>query len=432
MSLNHRRAYGILFAALVAPVILSAIGAEVCNHEHNEVCATGQAALIQKATSIRSSVRVLPKTSSIASVDSRTSLLQFADIMPPSDGLQKLVEAEVAKQLAHLTGQKRKANVKAKKILAQYRPSNEKVWDNLEDMSLKDVQQATFEAPTELKEAAAQSQAPSKPVCGVLWFYHIGKCAGTSGYSWLRQMKELGGLQEVLDLSATPSRWGVDFEGFDKSLYQSIDRNAGKVIAVHHHHNAPGLYGWMQEYFERLQGNLNAKGCKLVRWTLLRKPEPRLISHVNFVMQLKGLQNLDKAAHDNFFRSTLAASDATKGDDQFVNQYDNHEIRYLLNNFGRTGLFPMHFGGPHEDALKAAFQILDKFEVVGTTEKVDDSVAKVRQLLGLPALPFPTTNVRKAQYHAHDAQPLPDDVQLLVQERTAYEKKLWDRYAAGV
>jgi len=379
-----------------------------------EVCATGQAALIQKATTLRSSVSVLPEKSSSASVDAGPSLLQFT-IIPPSDGLQNLMESDVDEQQAHDA------------------PSDSGVWDELEDMSLPDLQQATFEAPPRLlKEAAAQTSTGqrSAPACGVLWFYHIGKCAGTSAYSWLRQLKEIGGIQELLDLSATPSKWEIDFNAFDRKLYQSIDKNAGKVIAVHHHHNGPGLYGWMQNYQKRLKDILNARGCSLVKWTLLRRPELRLISHVNFVMQILGVQTKDKASHNQFFRKVLSASDATKGDDQFVNQYDNHQIRYLLNNFGRTGGFPMPFGGPnHDGALNAAVQILDSFDVVGVVEKVDNSIAKLTQLLGLPALPFPRTNVRRAEFQSHDKTPFPDDVQLLMQERTAFEKKLWSLYA---
>jgi len=232
----------------------------------------------------------------------------------------------------------------------------------------------------------------------------------------------------VINLSATTSEWEVDFNSFDRQLMQSIDTNPGSVVAVHHHHNGPGLYG-MVDYFTPLKEKLNARGCSLVQWTLLREPEARLISHVNFVMQMLGVQTTDQASHDQFFRKTLSASDATKGDDQFVNQYDNHQVRYVLNNYGRTARFPMPFGGPHDAALNAAVHILDGFAVVGTVEKVDESIAKLTQLLGLPALPFPRTNVRRAEFQSHDKMPLPQDVWLLLQERTAFEKKLWARYA---
>jgi len=126
-----------------------------------EVCDTGQAALMQKATTLRSNVRVFSEKSSNAAVDVGPSFAQFSTIAP-SDGLQFFMESHLEERQAHVA------------------PSNIGVWDKLEDMTLQDLQQARFEPPLRLEEAAAQT-APSQrtaPACGVLWFYHIGKCAG--------------------------------------------------------------------------------------------------------------------------------------------------------------------------------------------------------------------------------------------------------------
>jgi len=296
------------------------------------------------------------------------------------------------------------------------------VWDKLENMTLEDLQRARFVAPTDGKMTLYAERAA--PVCGVLWFYHIGKCAGSSAYAWLRQLKEIGGIQEVLSLSATPFRWEVDRPAFEAELQKSLESMEGKLVAVHHHHNGPGLYS-MGGYFSDLQQRLNKQGCSLVRWTLLREPKPRLISHVNFVMQMYGKQTPDQAAYAHFLRTTLAA---TNSDNGFNNQYDNHQVRYVLNNFATNETFPMPFGAPNDAALATAMQILDGFEVVGIVEKVNDSISQLTKLLNLPAVPFPRSNVRSQKFQGHDKLPLPNDVDQLIEERIKLERKLYARY----
>jgi len=264
------------------------------------------------------------------------------------------------------------------------------------------------------------------PVCGVLWFYHLGKCGGTSIYSWMLQQKRLGGLQEVFNL------WGpgpVDFPGFrDNTLQPLINNMKGKLVAVHHHHNGPGLYG-MDPYFKKIKGQLEKQGCSLVRFTLLRDPEARLVSNLNFDMQLAhgndGAQ-VGVGEHNQYFRSQLK----TAGRNEFYNRYDNYQVRYLLNNFGNadgTTQFPMPFGDTQNGALAAANQILDDFEVVGLVEELDKSIKKVNELLALPTSNAPRSNERRKEFQKHDKLPLPGDVQALVVARTSLEQQMYSR-----
>mmetsp|Transcript_75913 Transcript_75913/g.144397 ORF Transcript_75913/g.144397 Transcript_75913/m.144397 type:complete len:378 (-) Transcript_75913:67-1200(-) len=264
------------------------------------------------------------------------------------------------------------------------------------------------------------------PVCGVLWFYHIGKCAGTSILQWFRELKEKDAVQIVFDVQS--DMVDVNFTEFNNEYLQPLVHNmTGKLVAVHHHHRGPGLYG-LDPYFSDLKKQLNSQGCSLIRWTLLREPVSRLKSAVNFELQLHHRSIQSKVAYDQAFREYLLESGVT----DFENRRDNAQVRYTLNNFGidAESKFSMPFGSSNEAALDAATRILDSFEVVGTVEEVDKSIKNVTKLLELPDVPLPTDNARRKQYQKYDDLPLPDDIQRLIEKRTRLEAKLYERFAS--
>jgi len=258
----------------------------------------------------------------------------------------------------------------------------------------------------------------------VLWYYHIGKCAGTSVLEWMLHLKATGGLTEVIDLS-----WdlGANFKQFDQHHLQPLvsSMTAKQVVAVHHHHQGPGLWG-MYSYFSSLQEQLNARGCALVRWTTLRQPEPRLVSHLNHDLQLLHGSGIDQPTHDEYFRRVLSQA-GPYGKSDFQNQYDNTQVRYTLNNWGYNNLvesFPMPFGAPNADALDTAIRILDGFEVVGLVEEIDKSFRRVTDIFSLPQYAERKANAgRKGFQH-----PLPDDVKDLIKQRTRLEWQLYQHY----
>lgn len=371
-----------LSACVVFVVGVLAVAGDLASQDAQvmEVQSGAQIALMQKGTSLRASPKLSPEGSSNISAH-------------PTPDLNQLEKQAVT--------------------------STAGVWDALENFTLEDLQNATFVPPANL----SLELQTTKPGCGVLWYYHIGKCAGSSAFAWLYQLQAVGAVKQVFNLMG--GRGQVNWEAFrDNQLEPLISNMAGRVVAVHHHHNGPGLYG-MENYFSRLSSRLENQGCKLVRFTLLRKPVPRLISHVNFAMQLiykdQPGEAIDKQKHDNYFRFALSNPNFPD------NQFDNYQVRYTLNNF--YGKYPMPFASSDPAAVNAAIRILDSFEVLGLVENLDESVVRVRQLLGLPNLPFPRTNVRKPKFSQHDDENLPADVHRLIDARTELEKKLYENYA---
>jgi len=262
--------------------------------------------------------------------------------------------------------------------------------------------------------------------CGILWHYHIGKCAGTSILAWLIEMKKIGLLHDVFEL--VDYNQPVNFDSFHQQHLQPFISNpAGRLVAIHHHHGGPGLYG-MQPYFQEVQSKLHAQGCSLVRFTLVREPMSKLASMMNYAMRWHpASQSEDPAEHHKFAREILMADV----------DFDNPQVRYTLNNWREVPQrFPMEIGDVNESALNAAIQMLDSFEVVGLVEQLHVSIAEVKKLLGLhSAQGVPRENTKENPFvngsgYGIDGAKLPADVVALMHERVVLDNRLHTRYAA--
>mmetsp|Transcript_2881 Transcript_2881/g.5342 ORF Transcript_2881/g.5342 Transcript_2881/m.5342 type:complete len:350 (-) Transcript_2881:41-1090(-) len=282
-----------------------------------------------------------------------------------------------------------------------------------------------------------KQQKSAAPACGILWFYHVPKTGGMSVRQWLLETKALGAIQDVLELKVEKPYEDdyINFTAFQEQQIQPALHNIkGKLVAVHHHHKGPGLYG-MEHYFSDLKKQLSSQGCSLTRFTVLREPVSLLMSALRYDSQLRnGNSSLKSGNNETKHNRSLRQNCRwhLKSGDQESIRRDNAEVRYILNNFG-SGDFPMPFGGSKDAALKAAIQILDSFEVVGLTEELDLSIRNLVQVLRLPVFAeIPHMNERGHWYQVQEdeIQEFPDDLRDLIKRRSKYDVQMYERFAS--
>lgn len=221
---------------------------------------------------------------------------------------------------------------------------------------------------------ADAATAPRRGSCGVLWFYHLPKCAGTSFLEYLRHKQRSGEVREVVDLTALAGG-KLDFA----ARSAAIDRFAKDPqgwLAVHHHHRGPSLPE-LRPHLARYKEQLRAGGCELVLTALLRDPVERTLSAMTY--NLKSDWQLRQASTAGYWERVMANY---KG-------YDNGEVRYLLNNLPELPeAVPLAFPLGAKDGERAVAQALAQlgdFDVLGTAERYDAFVAAAARRAGWKA-----------------------------------------------
>lgn len=257
--------------------------------------------------------------------------------------------------------------------------------------------------------------------CGVLWFLHISKTGGSSYHAYLEkklERRELDALWEFWSKGEKPYR-PISFEtNLKPKLDQLVANPNGRLVAVHHHHGAPGMHVLMpvlQEYRKRLE----QKGCNLFLTTIVRSPDEWMKSKMSY--NLKSYHMVNEAAREKEWRRMLHE----KG-------FDNGELRYILNNlYGAVPeAYPIAYGSVDAAVTDRVFEILQGFDVVGFTSTFDEFVRKVDSLAGFAHTAVPNKNkTPKEKSRAVDR--MPADLLALAHERTAQDKelytRLWDR-----
>lgn len=409
--------------------LLGAAGKLVAQHAQEAVVSSSGEALMQMAASVRNKIVVsAPGSKGAARVaafphSAENVMLSGRHQGDIAEGAQYFIESEkegvnISEDTAHsLQPSKQDQSAPSSEQAAKLKSLILESWKNKSVAALNSVDREKLSLPRQ-----------SATGCGVLWYYHLSKCAGTSILRWLLQLRAEGAIQEVLDYTGFKKLWSLhDFNA--KRLQPLVSKIDGKIVAVHQHHNTPGLWG-MDKFFSDLQTELRRQGCSLVRLTVLREPSSRLISHVNYDIQLlhsQGKYNWnseadEKASYEQYLRMALEQNGPTDMNKQF----DNSEVRYLLNNWGfHSHPFPMPFGSPDDAPLESVMDVLSRFEEVGITEQVEKSLDRVAALLGLPHVPLGTDNAAKK----HDAELAPD-IRELLEKRTRLDRKLYQYYVS--
>jgi hypothetical protein len=260
------------------------------------------------------------------------------------------------------------------------------------------------------------ASAPAGRQCGLLWFLHISKTAGSSYHAYLQHKFENYELDELWQFwSPTKPHPHLLFETTLKPKMDQLAANPrGRLVAVHHHHGAPGMHILMpvlQAYRQRLE----AKGCNLFLATVVRSPDGWIESMMSYNLVPGDLASASNT--EDVWRTMLRTK-----------EYDNGEIRYILNNYAPTvhETYPMAYGAVDAAATDRTFEILQGFDAVGFTETFDEFVRKVDTLVGFTHTGVPFVNKTPRQKSSALAR-MPGDIMTLAHQRTAQDWELYTR-----
>ncbi len=156
------------------------------------------------------------------------------------------------------------------------------------------------------------------------------------------------------------------------------------------------------------------QGCEYV--TLLREPVARVVSSYHYI-----LGHPKHALHADLVRSSEPLEDFLRIDPSI----ENHQTRMVSGRGG--GELRSRTAQPLDaDALAEAKANLERFLVVGVTERFDETFILLRRALGW-RLPFYVT----ANVAGRSPRPMPDSALELIRERNQLDFELY-RFADGL
>jgi len=243
----------------------------------------------------------------------------------------------------------------------------------------------------------------SRGTCGVLWFLHVPRTAGSSYAAYLRDRRELDAFWEF-GSPEKPARFEAELKPKMDTL---VADPRGRLVAVHHRSGAPGMHELLPVllgYRERLE----ERGCHLLLSTVLRSPDGWLESMLSSGRAPAG------AVREAEARTLLG-----------TREYENGEIRFILNN---APTVPEAYPLPQavdEAALERAREILEAFDAVGFTETFDKFVRKVDGMVHLAHSRVPYLN-KTPLLEAKALSSMPADITALAHARAS---KDWALYA---
>eukprot|EP00494_Astrolonche_serrata_P031657 UN31926 len=166
----------------------------------------------------------------------------------------------------------------------------------------------------ELSNSQSFPNIASKNDCGVIWHYHINKCAGgtikklfeefADAYNHIFMHFWPSGTTRVKNKNETLSNWIPRLMNIENEI-ERLENN--KWIVIKHHHGAPGMY-YILSNLTRLKTTVEKQGCTFLLTTVLRDPVTRLLSNLAF----------------NSIDQNMA--------DEFITSRSNWLSRYLLYN----------------------------------------------------------------------------------------------------
>lgn len=223
-----------------------------------------------------------------------------------------------------------------------------------------------------MKRIAQNSKIGVPAKCGVYYFYHIGKCGGTSISSWMEELAksnpndfEYVNWWWQLDEWTGKFDWRVGLSKVEEQIRSGmLQTNSKHWLLLHHHHGAPGLR-YMMLQFQEWKKMLNNQGCDLILTTVLRDPYSRVFSLIHY----------NHVPIEEFY--------------QFVsNSEEISQSKYLLFNRGANKipwLEPHHLEENHwsnRTVMELAGYLTQNFQIIGDTSKLDDFISQSELLSG--------------------------------------------------
>jgi len=227
-------------------------------------------------------------------------------------------------------------------------------------------------------ESAPQSR--SQRTSPLIIFIHLPKTGGTTMRSVLEQ--QYGGAQifKVPPPSATGKQKIDDF-----SKLPPEERDTFKVVYGHFDYGA----------------HIGLEETNFTYFTILRNPVDRVISHYYFVKQ-----RTNHRLHKNVVSEDMSLQEyATSG---LTKEVDNHQTRVLI---GKEGVTPAFGACPSEFLERAKQHLQNEFAVVGTSERFDETLLVLQEVLGWSIPFYVSRNITKSRPKS-DALP-PDVVEAI-------------------
>tara|TARA_B110001452_G_scaffold93428_2_gene77131 strand:- start:124 stop:1893 length:1770 start_codon:yes stop_codon:yes gene_type:complete len=219
----------------------------------------------------------------------------------------------------------------------------------------------------------------SRMHCGVFWFLHVPKTAGTTLSAFLKDRAKIHGWSyaNMWKLSLNESerapplsevhwkRWNTS-DQWTRNVLRELKRPRPHVI-IHDHHQFPGLGNKFiqDEVIKPMAAELAEKGCELRFATSLREPIGHTMSRVRNEFATEGI-------HDRFMN--------------FSKSNANSMAKYVVYNFQTQ--WPVNMRSYNlqpdvdEELLRESSEILSMFDLVGRSEEFEEFFKHVRMTLG--------------------------------------------------
>ena len=221
--------------------------------------------------------------------------------------------------------------------------------------------------------------------CGVLWMLHVPKTGGTTLGRFMQQCAADRGFPAV-DFRHSDARF---FHGSTQKPWANLSAHVlaypRPLAAVVHHMGIPGLEPALyREVLLPLRAMLEAKNCTLRLVTMLRSPGERVISSLFYNATFKNGSSL-------MTPSRMAAALNHKG----TNNLNNFQARFVVRGY------PIHDSKWHAEKMAddtglahEALAVLGRFDAVGRTEELQETIEYVARSLSCPHLPSAAPNRR--------------------------------------
>eukprot|EP00967_Tisochrysis_lutea_P052008 scaffold64411_cov32-Tisochrysis_lutea.AAC.1 len=241
---------------------------------------------------------------------------------------------------------------------------------------------------------------PELPSCSMVFFRHIPKTGGTTFTIWMTSMRSLHGfgvlsffdpmdapsLPSLAEWSATRSnnssarslihRWAADLETLPPGAPVPSER-AWRVMREYHGQDQADWAAWTHERPTYLR-IAQAHGCYTPTVTLVREPCAFFVSHITYSLGRFYVERRSPNATKGLNPNSRLEQHASLSVEQYVEALGNFQSNYVMG---------ASYHSPHQPRNRQHLVewVQRNIDVLGTTERIDDTVRATCQAAGIPA-----------------------------------------------